>query len=638
MVPVRFSSNYQRYKDGTRKIVDWLFETVKVCPTYQTFAGYTASTVLVGLYPAIARAIAEPRTEIEVPGKIIRLLGGVIIGRKRSASWYDNAENSPGPVPRDNSQHRHFIAILERILLILEPLKKASQHPYFLPVIHDRQVTDYLGELELEDQESDSDNIPSTPPKNDDDSPKSLAQPASVYDFEREDKDALLAISCFFELFRDVRTYLRTVWSHFRDDKISLINAFIVTKTAFEMARYAEVDLVALFPKLSSYEEMAKYLSMELLELKSLYEDQSSGSQGLPCVDTFQALHMFTSTNGVHDFITPEFTVDNAAPSTSVRSYVKLLHSDDPRRLDRYHLAALVFELRLYFMSSRDESSEVAYHDLLSTGIFKIFEGQAIPVLDKSRCWDQLSCIGGSIYSSIDKYFKVWNDSRIPYPKHRLPLMSENEYENFTRKLRILGQNAWNMLEKEPYSTRSIRERLGFENCSKWHIYHINPFLCGHLALLYSSQLHMSGIELVNGSWDLFPLAHLYNAGRLNNHLEHRWVETETLLSIHDHQYLLLPESNDAATLYRRLRIAQGESILNYARNPRHDGRTRRQNPVKKIKPAALIETFSLLSFDREESIEDDYFEIKSVDRILWKVAELSHRCRAATKKSTQDP
>lgn len=34
-----------------------------------------------------------------------------------------------------------------------------------------------------------------------------------VYDFEREYKDALLAISCFFELFQDMRAYLRTVWT-----------------------------------------------------------------------------------------------------------------------------------------------------------------------------------------------------------------------------------------------------------------------------------------------------------------------------------------------------------------------------------------------------------------------------------------
>jgi hypothetical protein len=99
-----------------------------------------------------------------------------------------------------------------------------------------------------------------------------------VYDFEREYKDALLAISCFFELFQDVRAYLRTVWTDYRDDKVSLINAFVVTNTAFEMVRCTEMNLVTSFPKLSGHQEIAKYLSVELPELKSLYEDQGQDS------------------------------------------------------------------------------------------------------------------------------------------------------------------------------------------------------------------------------------------------------------------------------------------------------------------------------------------------------------------------
>ena len=113
MTQVRFGGNYKRYKDGTRKIVDRLFETVKACknlpipvvttgakdiikasPAYQTFASYTASTLPVDLYPSVAKAISESQAEIEVPGKLIRLLKGVIIGRRRSASWYNSPNNS----------------------------------------------------------------------------------------------------------------------------------------------------------------------------------------------------------------------------------------------------------------------------------------------------------------------------------------------------------------------------------------------------------------------------------------------------------------------------------------------------------------------------------------------------------------
>jgi hypothetical protein len=101
MRQVRFSSNYKRYKNGTRKIVGWLYETVKACENlpipvvitgakdttkassaYQTLGSYIASTLPVDLYPSIAKAISESHAEIQVPGKLIRLLKGVIIGRQ----------------------------------------------------------------------------------------------------------------------------------------------------------------------------------------------------------------------------------------------------------------------------------------------------------------------------------------------------------------------------------------------------------------------------------------------------------------------------------------------------------------------------------------------------------------------------
>jgi hypothetical protein len=149
----------------------------------------------------------------------------------------------------------------------------------------------------------------------------------------------------------------------------------------------------------------------------------------------------------------------------------------------------------------------------------------------------------------------------------------------------------------------------------------------------------MSGIELINGSWDFFPLAHLYNAGMLNNHMESSWTDMETLLSIHGRQYLLLPESDDAEMLYRRIKIAQGESILNYAKNPRHDWYIPRRNPVKKVKPASLIRTLSVLCIDRERAVkEEGQIAIESINSILKRVCNLSRQHGTPNRKSTQDP
>jgi len=177
------------------------------------------------------------------------------------------------------------------------------------------------------------------------------------------------------------------------------------------------MDLVASFPKPSGYQEIAKYLSVELPELKSLYEDQGQDSQALPYVDTFKTLHMFTSTRAVHGFVGAGLKVENKASSTSARPDIKLVHSDDPRRLDRYHLLDLLFGLRPYFAPSENEITKAAHRDLLSNGILKMFEGQTIPVwlvlacrihvdiqntvLDKSRCWKELFSIRLSACTSL---------------------------------------------------------------------------------------------------------------------------------------------------------------------------------------------------------------------------------------------
>ena len=57
-------------------------------PAYQALVSYIVSTLPVDLYPSIAKAILESQTEIQVPGKLIRLLKGVIISRRWGAGWY----------------------------------------------------------------------------------------------------------------------------------------------------------------------------------------------------------------------------------------------------------------------------------------------------------------------------------------------------------------------------------------------------------------------------------------------------------------------------------------------------------------------------------------------------------------------
>ncbi|KAF2810976.1 uncharacterized protein BDZ99DRAFT_462261 [Mytilinidion resinicola] len=157
------------------------------------------------------------------------------------------------------------------------------------------------------------------------------------------------------------------------------------------------------------------------------------------------------------------------------------------------------------------------------------------------------------------------------------------------------------ILRSECYSTTAVKARLGLSPTPGPHLLRIHPLICGQMAFEFSSRIHDLGIKLMNGTWDLVPLAHLYNAGRLSGLITTPWADMETLISIHGRAFLLLPDTNDPEKFHRLVRIAHGEKLLAYARDSRTDRVQRDPTRKRLIKPAPLMELLMQASHNRDD-------------------------------------
>ncbi|KAK5708330.1 hypothetical protein LTR97_000870 [Elasticomyces elasticus] len=283
MAPGTLHGRYKLYKAGTAKLVQWLAKSAERCcdlksvikslgSSKRSRQGRDTSAIDIRTQELIqlAEVIAKAQPQVAVPESIILITLDVIAGRKECAEWYSaQALEDGSDLDKENSSHRHFILVLEKVLQVLKTTR--SEIP---PTLSDNKASTKAkkkardvaaqGELSnlfacLEVEE-----------------PSTLAQtsqqkkPAGVADHSvattfqlvEEQDDRGFATWCHLQDLNDVRQFLKETWLEYSRGEISFLAASSTTDTAFGLLRCADEDFTEILPQCSTWQGLSEFLGI----------------------------------------------------------------------------------------------------------------------------------------------------------------------------------------------------------------------------------------------------------------------------------------------------------------------------------------------------------------------------------------
>ncbi|KAJ6103808.1 hypothetical protein N7486_004030 [Penicillium sp. IBT 16267x] len=227
MLPEFLQSSYTRYKADTNTFATWLLETANQC-------GYRP--------PALPATISTAgKGKRKGKGKNDGLLAEVI------ASSAVTVPKSVLTIAKRNKGPAHFITALEQICETLEwktnqPSKPDAKQP---PLNSEAQSDDseadrFLNNFAVltveEPQDTDAQTQPAPAES------KKIVKVTVVEEDDNETADSYLSqlffkTLCLLQDLNNMRIFISKTWSEYRDKKIDLMNAAVVTDSALQLAR-----------------------------------------------------------------------------------------------------------------------------------------------------------------------------------------------------------------------------------------------------------------------------------------------------------------------------------------------------------------------------------------------------------------
>lgn len=267
---------YQLYKQGTKKIVDWLIQTagrsVDISPFLLPDKTKTCNKIKPRALVALAEAIVSAQRTSASPlitVTIIELVWEVIEGRQASAEWYAIQPAASTEAESANDTHKFFIGVLRDVHRILT----SNQPPEIPDLAKDRlkakkparknlenDLNNLFLKLELEEP-SDSP-LGHAPPSQ---SVRSRPDPSPTeVTLDTENENEAFALWCHLEDLRDVRHYVQDIWSEYSNGDVSLLTATMVTETAFGLMRIANERFVQMYQAFDDWWHLATFLCFRL--------------------------------------------------------------------------------------------------------------------------------------------------------------------------------------------------------------------------------------------------------------------------------------------------------------------------------------------------------------------------------------
>jgi hypothetical protein len=688
MLPEFLQSSYARYKEDTNTFATWLLETANQCgyqpPTFSATlpaakkgkskgkkgdsddaADAVPYSVTTKDLQKLADVVAD--SALTVPRSVLTIAKRAIKLRKAVTSWFLGQGDAAG-----NKGHAHFIAALEKICETLEwkinqasgkpAAKKSPQPPTVDEQSDDAEAAAFLNRFAVLTVEEPQDTAAPTQPA----SPKSktIVKVTVVEEDDHEAADSYLGhlffkTFCLLQDLHNMRKFLSITWSEYRDAKIDLMNAAVVTDSALRLARDLVKDLEADWRTCLTIEgdNNVQNLVFNLAVMNRGSSEAPSTEIGLPynkdvadvaewCyVPTMALLESFAAV--LQDNHLPVFKKGHFG-------------SYDPKAdRERMPLGERFNEDKMILMSILPEfcmldpfKVQMPVEDVLTRGLAEFAKTKRVTLwlcfasqifLDVHHtmrhstlgAFADLRMSGLRIMKTIKEYQQL---SRTHPPPTFWPEEGDREIQGISNAV-----ESWIIQDLFlDLRTRSGLDRVGPQP-EKHALLSQHPILCGLFLFNLNLRMQFVGQQLVTQWYDVQQLAFLYNLVVKSSpvHKGLQWPDMDAFIKIHGESHIFIgSRPTNAAESLQRLELATGiSSATNFARDSRNKSEWHKPNgkDARVLTPTSAVAN---LFFEQYVSGPDPFAGeaagIAGFDTILDQLSQQKLRLESSTLTKKQ--
>ncbi|OKL55762.1 hypothetical protein UA08_09044 [Talaromyces atroroseus] len=668
MLPEFLQSSYARYKADTNTFAIWLLETASRC-------GYRPSTLSAPVptakegkskrkgksddpdadpslhYRATTKDLQKladviAHSALTVPKSVLIIAKRAIKLRKAVTSWFLGQGDST-----NNRRHAHFIDVLEQICDALEwkintPPKPDAKQSLPTSEAHsdDADADRFVNKFAVLTVEEPQDTAQAQP------TPAESKKVVKVTVVEEEEDDNEAADSHFSRLFfktlcllqdlNNMRKFISVTWSEYRDKKIDLMNAAVVTDSALQLAR----DLVK-----EVEEDWRTSLTGEKDDVQTLVYNYAVLTRGMSAAPSTEiGLPYNRNMADIADwcYIPTKVLLESFASvlqDNHLPVFKKEYFGTYNLKADRERMSVgqKFSEDKIILLSILPEfcmldtfQIQMPTEDTITRGLTEFAKTKRVTMwlcffsqifLDVHHimrystlgAFEDLRVSGLRIQKTIDDYLQL--STTHPQPKF-WPKESDEEIRN-------IGMTVKSWIIQDLFL--DIRVRSGIDKVGsppeKHALLSQHAILCGLFLFNLNTRMQFVGQQLVTQWYDVQQLAFLHNLV-INSptHKDLRWHDMDAFIKIHGESHIFIgSRPENAKESLNRLELATGiSSVANFAR----DSRSKRFHAPDGKAPRVLKPTTTVanLFFTQYVGGSEKDGGICHIDRVLDELSQNS--------------
>ncbi|KAL6230066.1 hypothetical protein BDW75DRAFT_223613 [Aspergillus navahoensis] len=609
MLPEFLQGSYARYKADTNTFATWLLETANQCGYQPPTLFATVSTAKKSKHKGKNNDSSDPlqysvttkdlqklaeviaSSALTVPKSVLTIVKRAIKLRKAVTSWFLGQGD-----PADNKRHAHFITALEQICETLErktnqPSKPDAKQP---PPTSEAQSDDandsrFLNKfavLTVEEPQNTA-QTQSTPAEL-----KKIVKVTVVEEDDNEAADSYLGhlffkTLCLLQDLHNMRLFISITWSEYRDKKIDLMNAAVVTDSALQLARdlVKEVEADWRTSRMGKRDDV-QHLVYNLAVLTRGVSAAPSTEIGLPynkymadiadwCyvptkillesfADVLQANHLPVFKKGYFGTYDPKIDRERMSLGQKFNEDKIILLSILPEfcMVHTFKIQTPAEDAITRGLAEFAKTKRVTLWLCFASQIF--LDIHHIMRHSTLGAFRDLQMSGLRIQKTIDDYLQLSKSH--PQPKF-WPKEGDEEIRNISSAVK-----SWTI--QDPFLDIRVQSELDRVGSlpEKHALLSQHATLCGLILFNLNIRMQFVGQQLVTQWYDVQQLAFLHNLV-INSpaHQDLRWPDMDAFIKIHGESHIFIgSRPKNANESLRRLELATGiSSAASFARDSR---------------------------------------------------------------------
>ncbi|CDM34525.1 hypothetical protein DTO006G1_533 [Penicillium roqueforti] len=670
MLPKFLQSSYIRYKDDTNSFATWLLKAAGKCGYQPQGLTSTAPTSKNGKNKSRNKAAndSDPvqytmtvkdlqlladvvaKSALTVPTQVLIIVKRAIKLRKHVTSWFLGQGDSD-----NNKRHTHFISALEKVCETLEWKMNNSSNPDSNqppPTSEsgggDADLDMFLNKfavLTVEEPQETQEGQQKSPES------KQVVKVEIVENDEDEDTSYFRLIFfktyCMFQDLNNMRAFISHTWSEYRDNKIDLMNAAIVTDSALQLARDLVQEVVddwsTSTPSIDNLQEMVFNVACftrgidatPSIEIGLPYNKHMSDVAEwcyLPTRillesfrDVLQDNHLPVFKKGFFGTYDPKANREGMSVGQKFNEdkiiFVQLM--PEFCMIDKFGIRMLTSDAitagLVEFCRTKKATLWLSFAAQVLLDVHHIMRYSIL------GAFDDLRMSGLRITKTIDDYFKGTKS-------HPQPQFWPKEGDEEIKDIHFTVAS-W--IIQDPFLERKRVSIPGYDVSEKHVLFSQHAILCGLSLFHLNTRMQSVGQQLVTQWYDVQQLAFLYNLANTDGHMNLIWPDMEAFIKIHGESHIFIgSRPKNASESLNRLELATGiSSAAKFARGSRKRQDFHRPDGKN---PRVLTPTTTIANLFRAQYVSGFREEdgIRTIDNVLDTLSQ--EPCLRETSKELQ--